>query len=121
MSIHYPKIVFQLNLCDLEPNVVSRDEDELPKSPLTGEAKTQEAPISSPTKPMSPLEKTLASLISKGATIRIHAPPNKRTKKHDANKGINIYENPSDPPKDDVRSSSISFSLIFHSTILLIS
>jgi hypothetical protein len=110
-----------LNLCDLEPNVVSRDEDEPPKSLLTGGAKTQEAPITSPTKPMSLREQTLTLLILKGATVGIHAPPPKRTKKDDANNGINISENPSAPPKDDVRSSSISFSLIFHSTILLIS
>ena len=78
--------------------------DESPKSPAVGGAKTLEVPASTPMKPMSPREQTADSSILKDPATGPEAPPKKKSKKGNANKGIKIAENPTVPSADDVSS-----------------
>ncbi|KAM0904346.1 hypothetical protein ACQ4PT_018060 [Festuca glaucescens] len=78
-----------------------RDEDESPNSPAAGRAKTLEAPASTPMKPMSSREQTADSTIPKDPAAGPKAPPKKKSKKGDANKGIKIAKNPTVPSMDD--------------------
>ena len=55
-------------------------------------------------KPMSPREQTVDSSIPKDPAAGPEAPPKKKSKKGDANKGIKIAENPTVPSADDVSS-----------------
>ncbi len=63
-----------------------------------------EVPASTPMKPMSPREQTADSSIPKDPVASPEAPPKKKSKKGDANKGIKIAENPMVPSADDVSS-----------------
>ncbi|KAM0839717.1 hypothetical protein ACQ4PT_060139 [Festuca glaucescens] len=82
-------------------SIPSTDEDESPKSPAAGRAKTLEAPASTPMKPMSSREQTADSMIPKDPAAGLEARPKKKSKKGDANKGIKIAENPVVPSMDD--------------------
>ena len=55
-------------------------------------------------KPMSPREKNTDSAIPKDPVAGPEAPPKKKSKKGDANKGIKIAENPAVPSMEDVSS-----------------
>ncbi|KAM0906277.1 hypothetical protein ACQ4PT_016849 [Festuca glaucescens] len=78
-----------------------KDEEETPKDPATEHAKILLAFIKTPAKTLSPREETVDSPRLEEPTKIPRAPPKKRTKKTNANKGIKIFENPPIPSMDD--------------------
>ncbi|KAM0887225.1 hypothetical protein ACQ4PT_029181 [Festuca glaucescens] len=78
-----------------------KDEEETPKDPVDDPAKNLPAFIKTPSKTLSSHEETVNSEKLEGAEESPQAPPKKKLKEHDANKGIKISENQPMPSMDD--------------------
>ncbi|KAM0887634.1 hypothetical protein ACQ4PT_028891 [Festuca glaucescens] len=81
---------------------LSSDEEETPKAPSRDETRILSAFIKAPAKMVNPQEETVESPKSEEVAESPQAPPNKKSKKDTANKGITISENPTVPSMDDV-------------------
>jgi hypothetical protein len=78
--------------------------------------------VPSPPKPMNSRHQIIDSPISRDREVLPPAPPRKKSKRSDANKGIQIAENPRSPARDDVSFSELScISLLssFYSNLLV--
>ncbi|KAM0887633.1 hypothetical protein ACQ4PT_028891 [Festuca glaucescens] len=88
---------------------LSSDEEETPKAPSRDETRILSAFIKAPAKMVNPQEETVESPKSEEVAESPQAPPNKKSKKDTANKGITISENPTVPSMDDMMDMAIRY------------
>jgi hypothetical protein len=98
-------------------NYPHRDEGETLKDPSDDSSTSLSAFVKAPTKIVIPQEEIVESPKSTPVAERPRVHPKKKLRKDNANKGIEIIENPPAPSLDDVIFADFSYLSKFHESV----